>query len=61
MDVPLIFEHVETAFAAGVFGFSAFDLPMAQRVHAACVAFIKSGEIEECLPAAPYDLRKRKQ
>jgi para-nitrobenzyl esterase len=61
IDVPLIFDHVDSAFAAGVFGFSAVDLPMAQRVHAAWVSFIKSGEIEEGLPAWPsYDLRKRK-
>ena len=61
IDVPLIFEHVHTAFAAGVFGFTDADIPMAQRVHAAWVSFIKSGEIEAGLPAwPPYDLRQRR-
>jgi para-nitrobenzyl esterase len=60
IDVPLIFEHVDTAFATGVFGYSAADLPMAQRVHAAWVSFIKSGRIAAGLPAwPPYDLRDR--
>jgi para-nitrobenzyl esterase len=61
IDVPLIFEHIDTAFATGVFGYSAGDLPMAQRVHAAWVSFIKSGRIEAGLPGwPPYDLRERR-
>ena len=61
IDVPLIFEHVDTAFARGVFGYSAADLRMAQLVHAAWVSFIKSGTIDEGLPGwPPYDLGQRK-
>ena len=53
IDIPLIFEHVDTNFAKAVFGYSADDLPMARRVHTAWVSFIKSGKIEEGLPEWP--------
>jgi para-nitrobenzyl esterase len=61
IDVPLIFEHVDTAFARDVFGYSSRDLYMARLVHAAWVSFIKSGTIQEGLPGWPaYDLRQRR-
>jgi para-nitrobenzyl esterase len=61
IDVPLIFEHVDTAFAREVFGYSSRDLSMARLVHAAWVSFIKSGTIEEGLPGWPaYDLAQRR-
>lgn len=61
IDVPLIFEHVDTDFARGEFGYRREDLSMAQRVHAAWVSFIKSGSIGEGLPGWPaYDLRRRR-
>jgi para-nitrobenzyl esterase len=61
IDVPLIFEKVDTAFARSVFGYSADDLPMARRVHAAWVSFIKSGKIDEGLRGwPPYDLERRR-
>ena len=53
IDIPLIFEHVDTNFAKAVFGYSADDLPMARRVHTAWVSFIKSGSIDEGLPEWP--------
>lgn len=60
IDIPLIFEHVDTAFARSVFGFTAQDLPMARRVHEAWVSFIKTGRVVEGLPGWPlYDLRRR--
>jgi len=60
IDVPLIFEHVDTAFATGVFGYSSEDLFMARLVHAAWVSFIKSGRIDAGLPGWPsYDLQQR--
>jgi para-nitrobenzyl esterase len=61
IDVPLIFEQVDTAFARDVFGYSAHDLHMARIVHIAWVSFIKSGMIKEGLPGWPaYDLEKRR-
>jgi para-nitrobenzyl esterase len=61
IDVPLIFEHVDTAFARNVFGYSAGDLPMAQRVHTAWVSFIQSGKVTAGLPHWPaYDLSRRR-
>lgn len=60
IDIPLIFEHVDTDFAALTFGFTSGDLRMARIVHAAWVSFIKSGNIDEGLPGWPaYDLRNR--
>jgi hypothetical protein len=52
IDIPLIFEHVDTNFAEAVFGYSADDLLMARRVHTAWISFIKSGSIEEGLRAS---------
>ncbi len=43
IDVPLIFERVDTTFARTVFGYSAADLPMAKHLHASWVSFIKTG------------------
>jgi para-nitrobenzyl esterase len=61
IDVPLIFENLDTDFAKRVFGYSASDLPMAKRVHTAWVSFIKSGAINEGLPEWPrYDLELRR-
>lgn len=61
IDIPLIFEHVDTAFARDVFGYGSRDLHMARLVHAAWVCFIKSGTIKEGLPGWPaYDLRQRR-
>jgi para-nitrobenzyl esterase len=60
IDIPLIFEHIDTAFARNVFGFTPQDFPMAHRVHAAWVSFIKTGRIVDGLSAWPlYDLRQR--
>ena len=60
IDVPLIFERVDTAFAHNVFGYGADDLPMARCVHAAWVSFVKSGKIDEGLPGWPrYNLQQR--
>jgi para-nitrobenzyl esterase len=60
IDVPLIFEHLDTDFAKRVFGYTAADLPMAKHVHTAWVSFIKSGTIDAGLPGWPrYDLKKR--
>jgi len=60
IDIPLIFEHVDTDFASHTFGFTSRDLHMARLVHAAWVSFIKSGKIDEGLPGWPaYDLRNR--
>lgn len=61
IDIPLIFEHVDTTFARDTFGYSSQDLHMARIVHAAWVSFIKSGRVEEGLSGWPtYDLRQRK-
>jgi para-nitrobenzyl esterase len=61
IDIPLIFENVDTSFARDTFGYTAQDLYMARLVHAAWVSFIKSGSVEEGLPGWPaYDLRLRK-
>jgi len=43
IDVPLIFERVDTAFAHTVFGYSGVDLPMAEQHHANWISFIKTG------------------
>ena len=60
IDIPLIFEHVDTDFASHTFGFTSADLYMARLVHAAWVSFIKSGRIDDGLPGWPtYDLRNR--
>lgn len=60
IDVPLIFENVDTVFAHEVFGYSGDDLPMARRVHAAWISFIKLGRIDAGLPGWPrYDLQRR--
>lgn len=60
IDIPLIFEHVDTGFASHTFGFTSTDLHMARLVHTAWVSFIRSGKIEEGLPGwPPYDLRNR--
>ena len=61
IDIPLIFENVDTRFARDTFGYTSDDLHMAQMVHAAWVSFIKSGRVNEGLPGWPtYDLRLRK-
>jgi para-nitrobenzyl esterase len=61
IDVPLIFEHVDTAFARNVFGFHQTDQAMARRVHGAWVSFIKSGQIDRGLPGwPPYELEHRR-
>ncbi len=49
IDVPLFFDRVDTAFARQVFGYRDADRPMARRVHAAWVSFIKSGRIDHGL------------
>ena len=60
IDIPLIFEHVDTDFARNMFGYSSQDMTMARRVHAAWVSFIKVGKIAAGLPGWPtYDLRER--
>jgi para-nitrobenzyl esterase len=60
IDIPLIFEHVDTAFARNMFGYRSQDMTMARLVHAAWVSFIKVGRIVEGLPGWPtYDLRQR--
>ena len=60
IDIPLIFEHIDTVFARNVFGYSSQDMTMARLVHAAWVSFIKVGRIIEGLPGWPtYDLRHR--
>ena len=46
IDIPLIFEHVDTSFARNTFGYSSEDHYMARIVHAAWVSFIKSGQID---------------
>ena len=61
IDVPLFFDHVDTAFARNVFGYSAADRPMAGRVHAAWVSFIRTGHIDQGLTGwAPYELPTRR-
>ena len=61
IDVPLFFDHVDTAFARNVFGYNAADRPMARRVHAAWVGFIRTGHIDQGLtPWAPYELPTRR-
>jgi para-nitrobenzyl esterase len=61
IDIPLIFEHVDTHFARTFFGYSSKDADMAHRVHAAWVSFIKVGMILEGLPEWPaYDLQQRR-
>jgi len=61
IDVPLIFEHVDTAFARTVFGYSSADLPMAKQVHNAWVSFIKTGRPGK-RPSAwpPFNLAERR-
>lgn len=60
IDVPLIFELIDTSFARTIFGYSLADLPMAIRVHATWVSFIKSGLPGEQLPQwPPFDLVQR--
>jgi para-nitrobenzyl esterase len=60
IDIPLIFEHVDTDFATLTFGFTSSDLHMARLVHAAWVSFIRSGTVDEGLPGWPaYDLQNR--
>jgi len=60
IDVPLIFERVDTAFARTTFGYTSADLPMAKRVHDTWVSFIKTGSPGEKLPTwPPYDLAQR--
>jgi para-nitrobenzyl esterase len=61
IDVPLFFDHVDTAFARKVFGFDETDRAMAQTVHAAWVSFIKSGRIDAGFRRWPrYELEHRK-
>ena len=61
IDVPLIFEHVDTAFARTVFGYSSADLPMAKRVHDTWVSFIKTDSPGKDLSAwPPFDLTERR-
>lgn len=43
MDVPLIFDKLDTSFATKVFGYTPQDAPMAKRVHDVWVSFIKHG------------------
>ena len=43
IDVPLIFDKLDTMFATKVFGYTPQDAPMAKRVHAAWVSFVKYG------------------
>ena len=60
IDVPLIFERVDTAFARTVFGYTSADLPMAKLVHGTWVSFIKTGSPGEHLPTWPaFDLAQR--
>jgi para-nitrobenzyl esterase len=60
IDVPLFFDHVHTEFARNVFGFRPADRPMAERVHAAWIDFIKTGQINTGLPRwSRYDLKDR--
>lgn len=60
IDVPLIFELVDTSFARTTFGYSASDLSMAVRVHATWVSFIKTGLPGDALSKwPPYDLGER--
>jgi para-nitrobenzyl esterase len=60
IDVPLIFERVDTDFARNVFGYTAADLPMAKRVHDTWISFIKTGNPGEALSTwPPYDLAHR--
>ncbi len=60
IDVPLIFERVDTNFARTVFGYTSGDLPMAKRVHDTWVSFIKTGSPGEHLPTWPaFDLDQR--
>jgi para-nitrobenzyl esterase len=61
VDIPLIFEHIDTSFARNTFGFRSEDHYMAQIVHTAWVSFIKSGQINGALSGWPiYDLQQRK-
>jgi para-nitrobenzyl esterase len=61
IDIPLIFEHVDTHFARTFFGYSSKDADMAHRFHAAWVSFIKVGMILDGLPEWPtYDLQHRR-
>jgi para-nitrobenzyl esterase len=60
IDVPLIFELLDTSFARTTFGYRAADLPMAIKVHAAWVSFIKTGRPGAQLPDwPPYELKRR--
>jgi para-nitrobenzyl esterase len=60
IDIPLIFEHVDTDFARNMFGYSSQDMTMARLVHTTWVSFIKVGKIVAGLPGWPtYDLRQR--
>jgi para-nitrobenzyl esterase len=60
IDVPLIFELIDTGFARTTFGYTSADFPMAIRVHATWVSFMKTGLPGNQLPDwAPYDLNRR--
>jgi para-nitrobenzyl esterase len=60
IDVPLIFEQIDTAFARNVFGFSSKELAMAQIVHAAWISFVKTGALTGELSGWPaYDIQQR--
>jgi len=48
LDVPFTFDHVRTPMFARFFGLTAADQPMADRMHAAMVAFVSGGR-----PVAP--------
>src|ERR1700728_5400959 len=53
IDIPLIFEHVDTAFARNMFGYSSRDMTMARLVHTALGLVIKIGENGAGLPRGP--------
>jgi para-nitrobenzyl esterase len=60
IDVPLIFDKLDTAFARNVFGYARQDEPMARRVHATWISFVRDGTARvDALRWPAYDSKRR--